>query len=81
MSLLESGQEHINHLESDLESSREHAGQLASALKSGQEHIDHLEIKVEKAIADFRGLEAEFARYREKWLVRACHRAARLLGV
>jgi hypothetical protein len=33
-------------------------------LQAGQRHIDHVEAKAGKAVADFRALEAEFARYR-----------------
>jgi len=51
---------------------------LESLLESGQKHIDHLEAKVEKAVSDFRGLEASFAEYRTPWLVRAGHKASQI---
>jgi len=79
-SQLEAGQKHIHELEGQIRESAKHADHLATLLKSGQEHIDHLEAKTGKAVADFRGLEAEFARYREPWLKRAYRRAARVLG-
>ena len=43
-------------------------------LIAGQRQIDHLETKSEKAIGDFRRIEAEFARYRSNPLVRAAHK-------
>ncbi len=49
-------------------------------LTAGQAQIDHLEAKAEKAIADFRELEAEFARYRDFWMVRWAAKVRRLLG-
>ena len=52
---------------------------LESLLANGQKHIDHLEAKVEKAVADFRRIEAAFAEYRTPWLVRAAHKASRIL--
>jgi MoaA/NifB/PqqE/SkfB family radical SAM enzyme len=70
---LEAGRKHIHHLEGE-------ARQLGSLLDTGQRHIDHLEAKTEKAIADFRHLEAEFAAYRASWLVRAARKASRILN-
>jgi hypothetical protein len=59
---------------------------LESLLESGQKHIDHLEAKVEKAVTDFRTLEAAFAEleaafaeYVTPWLVRAAHKASKIL--
>jgi MoaA/NifB/PqqE/SkfB family radical SAM enzyme len=52
---------------------------LESLLEAGQQHIDHLEAKTEKAVTDFRNVEAEFARYRKPWLVRAARKTAEAL--
>ena len=53
---------------------------LESLLAAGQKHIDHLEAKVEKAVADFRHIEAAFAEYRTPWLVRAAHKASHIIS-
>ena len=50
---------------------------LESLLEAGQKHIDHLEAKAEKAVTDFRSIEAEFREYRAPWLVRAAQRASK----
>ena len=71
-SLLESGQRHIDLLETKVR-------QFESLLEAGQKHIDHLASTSDKAIADFRNLEAEFRKYRAPWLVRAAHKAAKVL--
>ncbi len=71
-SLLESGQKHIDRLAAEVR-------QDGSIIDAGQEHIDHLEAKMEKAVADFRGVEAEFREYRSPWLVRAAHKASTIL--
>jgi hypothetical protein len=52
---------------------------LESLLEAGQKHIDSVEAKAEKAVADFRSVEAQFQEYRAPWLVRAAHKASRLL--
>lgn len=52
---------------------------LESLLESGQKHIDHLEAKAEKAVTDFRNVEAEFGKYRASWLVRAARKASQIL--
>lgn len=71
-SLLESGQKHIDRLAAEVRRNE-------SIIDAGQEHIDHLEAKMEKAVADFRGVEAEFREYRSPWLVRAAHKASTIL--
>ncbi|MGJ5814640.1 radical SAM protein [Paludibaculum fermentans] len=48
-------------------------------LTAGQSQIDHLEAKAQKAITDFRELQAEFARYRDFWPLRWVSRVRRLL--
>jgi hypothetical protein len=48
---------------------------LESLLEAGQRHIDNLEAKAERAVIDFRHVEAEFGKYRAPWLVRAAHKA------
>jgi MoaA/NifB/PqqE/SkfB family radical SAM enzyme len=48
-------------------------------LTAGQSQIDHLEEKANRAVADYRNLEAEFAHYRDFWLVRWAARVRRLL--
>jgi MoaA/NifB/PqqE/SkfB family radical SAM enzyme len=52
---------------------------LESLHEAGQKHIDHLEAKAEKAVADFRHVEAEFGKYRAPLLVRAAHKASEVL--
>ena len=44
-----------------------------------EKHIDRLETKAEKAVTDFRDVEAEFRKYRAPWLVRAVHKAAKIV--
>jgi hypothetical protein len=56
-----------------------HKRYLESLLEAGQKHIDHLEAKAEKAVTDFRNLEAEFAKYRAPWLVRAARKASKTI--
>ena len=51
---------------------------LEFLLEAGQKHIDHLEAKAEKAVTDFRNIEAEFLKYRAPWLVRAAQRASKV---
>lgn len=46
-----------------------------------QKHTDHLEAKAQKAVNDFYALDAEFRDYRTPWLVRAAHKASKILGV
>jgi MoaA/NifB/PqqE/SkfB family radical SAM enzyme len=53
---------------------------LESLLEAGEKHIGHLEAKAEKAVADFRDLEAEFVNYRTPKLVRAARRLGKALG-
>ncbi len=92
-SRLEAGQRHIDHLETKvceleslLEASQRHIQHLETKvpeleflLEAGQKHIDHLEAKAEKAVGDFRKLEAEFGMWRTSWLVRAAHRASKII--
>ena len=52
---------------------------LEALLEAGQRHIDHLEAKAERAVLDFRNVEAEFGNYRASWLVRAAHKASAVL--
>jgi MoaA/NifB/PqqE/SkfB family radical SAM enzyme len=52
---------------------------LESLLEAAQKHIDHLETKTEKALTDFRNVEAEFREYRAPWLVRAAQKASKIL--
>lgn len=52
---------------------------LESLLEAAQKHIDHLEAKTEKALADFRHIEAEFREYRAPWLVRAARKVSMVL--
>ncbi len=71
------------HLESQLEAGQKHIDQgeeqTRQLLEAGQKHIDSVEAKAAKAVADFRNIEAEFGEYRAPWLVRAAHRAAKVL--
>ncbi len=60
-------------LESSLAESRVQVEQL---LEAGQRHIDHLEAKAEKAVGDFERLEAEWTRFRSRWLIRAIRKIA-----
>lgn len=71
-SMLESGRRHIDHLEAKVR-------ECESLLEAGQKHIDHLEAKTEKALTDFRNLDAAFTKYREPWLVRAARKASTIL--
>jgi MoaA/NifB/PqqE/SkfB family radical SAM enzyme len=71
-SLLEAGQKHIDHLEAKVI-------ELETLLIAGQKHIDHLEAKAEKAVDDFRNVEAEFGTYRTPWLVQAAHSASKIV--
>ena len=57
-----------------------HTRSLEALLEAGQKHIDQVEAKAEKAVLDYRNLEAEFRRYRASWLVRAGHKASEVLG-
>jgi len=57
-----------------------HERTLESLLEAGQRHIDQVEAKANKAVADFRGLEAAFAEYRKPWLVRAARKMSTALG-
>lgn len=56
-----------------------YARSLESLLEAGQTHIDNVEAKAEKAVNDFRDVEAEFGKYRAPWLVRAAHKASTAL--
>jgi hypothetical protein len=53
---------------------------LEALLEAGQSHINNVEAKAERAVLDFRNVEAEFRQYRASWLVRAAHKASEVLG-
>jgi MoaA/NifB/PqqE/SkfB family radical SAM enzyme len=71
--LLETGQGHIDHLEVRMR-------ETEALLAAGQRHIDHLERKAEKAVADFRDLEAAFTRFRASPLIRAAYSLKKLVN-
>jgi MoaA/NifB/PqqE/SkfB family radical SAM enzyme len=52
---------------------------LEAQLEAGQEHIRSLEAKADKAVRDFRHVEAGFRQYRAPWLVRAAHKLSAIL--
>jgi MoaA/NifB/PqqE/SkfB family radical SAM enzyme len=52
---------------------------LESLMENGQRHIDHLEVKASEAVTHYNAVEAAFGEYRAPWLVRAAHKAWKVL--